>query len=179
MARVKGGYLNGTYDVPNKQPLDSRMLVRKRADLIDPSVWKTNGSTANESGHYNGMIVAVSSDGEHNGVYYLTNRAAITADNYAAYKTALANGEDVDPYFTMWTKLAEVDDDDEKSVVNAKTYFDFPSIGNVDTIYKAETEKKIYQWNPEALKYEVISETETSSDWADIKIIDGGDADGE
>lgn len=177
MARVKGGYLGGTYDVPNKQPLDSRMLVTKRADLINPSIWKTNGSTTGEYGYYNGMIVAVSSDGEHNGVYYLTNKAAITADNYTAYKDALINGKDVDSYFTMWTKLAEVDDEDEKSVVNAKTHFDFPSIGNVDTIYKAETEKKIYQWNPEALKYEVISETEDDGD-LEINLINGGNANG-
>ena len=110
MARVKGGYLSGIYDIPNKQPLDSRMLVTKRADLINPSVWKTNGSTTGEVGHYNGMIVAVNSDGEHNGVYYLTDRAAITTDNYAAYKTALAAGEDVTTYFSMWMKLGTLDD---------------------------------------------------------------------
>lgn len=105
MARVKGGYLGGTYDLPKKQPLDSRMLVTKRADLINPSVWKTNGSPTGESGHYNGMIVSVSSDGIYNGVYYLTDRAAITDENYAAYKAALAAGEDVESYFSMWTKL--------------------------------------------------------------------------
>ena len=106
MARVKGGYLGGTYDIPKKQPLDSRMLVTKRADLINPSVWKVNGSTAGEFGHYNGMIVSVSSDGIYSGVYYLTDRTAITDENYAAYKAALAAGEDIEVYFSMWTKLA-------------------------------------------------------------------------
>lgn len=105
MARVKGGYLGGTYDIPKKQPLDSRMLVTKRADLINPSVWKTNGSTTGETGHYNGMIVSVNSDGVYNGVYYLTDRMAITDENYAAYKDALAAGEDIESYFSMWTKL--------------------------------------------------------------------------
>lgn len=105
MARVKGGYLGGTYDIPKKQPLDSRMLVTKRVDLINPSVWKTNGSTTGEFGHYNGMIVSVSSDGIYNGVYYLNDRTAITDENYAAYKNALAAGEDVEIYFSMWTKL--------------------------------------------------------------------------
>lgn len=105
MARVKGGYLGGTYDIPKKQPLDSRMLVTKRADLINPSVWKTNGSTTGESGHYNGMIVSVNSDGTYNGVYYLTDRTAITDENYTTYKDALAAGEDVESYFSMWTKL--------------------------------------------------------------------------
>ena len=108
MARVKGGYLGGTYDIPKKQPLDSRMLVTKRVDLINPSVWKTNGSTTGESGHYNGMIVSVSSDGIYNGVYYLNDRTAITDENYAAYKNALAVGEDVEIYFSMWTKLGMV-----------------------------------------------------------------------
>ena len=110
MARVKGGYLGGIYDVPKKQPLDSRMLVTKRVDLINPSVWKTNGSTTGELGHYNGMIVAVNSDGVYNGIYYLTDRSAITDENYAAYKDALAAGEDVESYFLMWTKLGTLND---------------------------------------------------------------------
>ena len=105
MARVKGGYLGGTYDIPKKQPLDSRMLVTKRVDLINPSVWKTNGSTTGEFGHYNGMIVAVNSDGIYNGVYYLTDRSAITDENYAAYKDSLATGSDIEHYFSMWVKL--------------------------------------------------------------------------
>jgi hypothetical protein len=110
MARVKGGYLGGIYDIPKKQPLDSRMLVTKRVDLINPSVWKTNGSTTGEFGHYNGMIVSVNSDGIYNGVYYLTDRTAITDGNYSAYKTALAAGEDINPYFSMWVKLGTLDD---------------------------------------------------------------------
>lgn len=110
MARVKGGYLGGTYDVPNKQPLDSRMLVTKRADLINPSVWKTNGSTSGEFGHYNGMIVSVNSDGDYNGIYYLTDRNAITSENYSAYNTALNAGNDVFPYFSMWIKLGTLAD---------------------------------------------------------------------
>lgn len=105
MARVKGGYLGGIYDIPKKQPLDSRMLVTKRADLINPSVWKTNGSTTGESGHYNGMIVSVNSDGIYNGIYYLIDRTAVTDENYTAYKNALAIGENVDIYFSMWMKL--------------------------------------------------------------------------
>ena len=113
MARVKGGYLGGIYDIPKKQPLDSRMLVTKKVDLINPSTWKTGGSPTGEFGHYNGMIVAVNSDGIYNGVYYLTNRNAITEDNYAAYKVALAAGEDVSSYFAMWTKLGTLDELDD------------------------------------------------------------------
>lgn len=73
---------------------------------------------------------------------------------------------------TPWNDLPYIG---ESSVVNASTHYDFPSIGREDVIYKAETEKKIYQWNPEALKYEVISETE-SGGVLDIELINGGSA---
>jgi hypothetical protein len=108
MARVKGGLFTGMLDVNKRFPLDSRMLVTKREDLINPTVWKTN--TLNTEATYNVMIVSVNSDGEHNGVYYLIDRKLITAENYSAYKVALAAGEDVDPYFSMWMKLGTLGD---------------------------------------------------------------------
>lgn len=108
MGRVKGGLFAMVLDANKRFPLDSRMLVTKREDLINPTVWITNTLTTEAT--YNGMIVAVNSDGEYNGVYYLTDRKAITADNYAAYKTALAAGENVDTYFAMWKKLSTTDD---------------------------------------------------------------------
>ena len=108
MARVKGGLFTTILDVNKRFPLDSRMLVTKREDLINPAIWITNTLTTEST--YNGMIVAVNSDGEYNGVYYLTNRTAITADNYSAYKTALAAGENVDTYFAMWKKLSTTDE---------------------------------------------------------------------
>lgn len=43
-----------------------------------------------------------------------------------------------------------------KGVVNADTHYDFPSVGSTEMIYKAQTEKLIYQWNPTELKYEVL-----------------------
>lgn len=134
MARVKGGYLGGTYDIPKKQPLDSRMLVTKRADLINPSVWKTNGSATSEFGHYNGMIVSVNSDGIYNGVYYLTDRTAITADNYEAYRTALAAGEDITSYFSMWMKLGTLADLEviESRLQDLRGYVD-EQVGSIST----------------------------------------------
>ena len=104
MARVKGGLFTSTLDVSKRFPLDSRMLVTKREDLINPTIWLTNTLTTEAT--YNGMIVSVSSDG----VYYLTDRTAVTADNYSAYQTALAAGEDVESYFSMWKKLGTLDD---------------------------------------------------------------------
>lgn len=108
MSRVKGGKITVTYDSTKRQPLDSRMLVTKRADLINPAIWITNTLTTEAT--YNGMIVSVNSDGVYNGVYYLTDRTAVTADNYAAYQAALAAGEDVESYFSMWTKLGTTND---------------------------------------------------------------------
>lgn len=108
MARVKGGLFTATLDVNKRFPLDSRMLVTKREDLINPKTWITN--TLSTDSTYNIMIVSVNSDGEHNGVYYLVDRKAITADNYSAYQVALEAGRDVNPYFSMWMKLGTLSD---------------------------------------------------------------------
>ena len=171
MGRVKGGLFTTLLDVNKRFPLDSRMLVSKREDLINPTVWVTNTLTTEAT--YNGMIVAVNTDGEYNGVYYLIDRMAITADNYSAYKTALSAGEDVEKYFSMWKKLSTVDDG---GVFNAQTRYDFPSIGKVNIIYKAENEKLLYQWNSAELKYEVLGATSSGS--LDITLINGGNANG-
>lgn len=108
MSRVKGGLFTATLDVNKRFPLDSRMLVSKREDLINPKTWITN--TLATDATYNVMIVSVNSDGEHNGVYYLLDRKAITADNYSAYQAALSDGLDVNPYFSMWMKLGTLSD---------------------------------------------------------------------
>lgn len=64
----------------------------------------------------------------------------------------------------------------EASVVNAQTRLGFPSIGRVNTIYKAEAEKCIYQWNPTTSMYELLGSTEISGDLTAIEIIHGGNA---
>ncbi len=108
MARVKGGLFTATLDVNKRFPLDSRMLVAKREDLINPATWITNTLTTEAT--YNVMIVSVNADGEYNGVYYLINRNEITEENYTAYKASLTAGEDIDHYFSMWMKLGTLDD---------------------------------------------------------------------
>ena len=75
---------------------------------------------------------------------------------------------------TAWNDLTYIGEI-ETSVVNAETHFDFPSIGDANVIYKAEEEKKIYQWNSVSMAYEVVNE-ERSFD--DIEIINGGNANG-
>lgn len=74
---------------------------------------------------------------------------------------------------TAWNDLPYIG---EASVVNAQTYYDFPSIGRANVIYKAEAEKSIYQWNTTALKYELLGSTEISGDLSNIEIIHGGAA---
>lgn len=64
----------------------------------------------------------------------------------------------------------------ETSVFNAETHYDFPSIGSVNVIYKAESEKLLYQWNAEQLKYDILSETNVSTDVSNIELINGGNA---
>ena len=64
---------------------------------------------------------------------------------------------------------------DSKSVFNAETHYDFPSVGSVDMIYKAQSEKLIYQWNPTELKYEALGST-VEVDIGNIELIYGGNA---
>lgn len=47
---------------------------------------------------------------------------------------------------------------EDSSVYNAKTRHDFPSVGDVNVIYKAESERLIYQWNPDESTYEALCE---------------------
>lgn len=75
---------------------------------------------------------------------------------------------------TEWNTLKYVGEYGS-GVMNAETHFDFPSFGDANIIYKAEKEKKIYQWNSSSLVYEVISD---ESELSDIEIINGGNANG-
>ena len=69
--------------------------------------------------------------------------------------------------------------EDGTGVVNAATRSDFPSVGNVNYIYKAADEKKIYQWNDIDKTYEALAQSEGGSGGEiNITKIHGGDADG-
>ena len=146
MARVKGGLFTATLDVNKRFPLDSRALVSKREDLINPKTWTTN--TLSTESTYNIMVVSVNSDGEYNGVYYLLDRKAITADNYSAYKTALGAGQDVNSYFSMWMKLgtlsdlAEVEKRLKELIDNVKPTMNLVPVDGTIVIEGAESEDK-------------------------------------
>lgn len=62
------------------------------------------------------------------------------------------------------------------SIVNAKTHLDFPSIGNPNVIYKAEEERKLYQWDEEGLTYVAL---DSGAEMPDVEIIHGGNASGD
>ena len=86
-------------------------------------------------------------------------------------KNALKIGDGV----TAWKDLDYIGGS-SGGVFNAKTHYEFPSIGSIDMIYKAESERKIYQWNDQELKYEVLSEIEITMQ--DLEVIHGGNANG-
>lgn len=74
---------------------------------------------------------------------------------------------------TPWNDLPYIG---ENEVFNAQTHYDFPSIGKVNTIYKAESEQQVYQWNSTELTYEPLNVN--SGSVIDIDLINGGNANG-
>lgn len=64
-----------------------------------------------------------------------------------------------------------------KGVYNADTHYDFPSVGKIDVIYKAQSEKLMYQWNPTELKYEALGAS-VEIDVNSVETINGGNAHG-
>ncbi len=71
-----------------------------------------------------------------------------------------------------WNNLKWKDGDSEGGVVNADTHYDFPSVGRIDIIYKANKEGMLYQWIEEELKYKSLNPFDN------IEIINGGNANG-
>lgn len=124
---------------------------------------------------------------------YITNNTLVEA----LKKTSTATKDYVDSNFQKSTdenlltenktivgainEILEMIPDDvmtEKQVYNADTHYDFPSIGSVNVIYKAYTERKTYQWNEKKMIYETLDEDDINADVSDITLIDGGNADG-
>lgn len=103
MARLKGGLFTSTLDVNKRAPLDSRELVTKYEDLINPAIWIVN--TTSSDALFDGLCVSVNENSENKGKYFLLDRKAITEENYNNYLTAKENGEDTARYFSMWSKI--------------------------------------------------------------------------
>ena len=64
-------------------------------------------------------------------------------------KLKIGNGVDT------WLSLKYIGED-KILVVNANTHYDFPVVGDVNVLYKASQEKKLYQWNAERYEYELL-----------------------
>ena len=62
------------------------------------------------------------------------------------------------------------------SIYDAATHNEFPSVGDPDVIYKASEEKRLYQWNPDELKYEALITSVPFGDISDGTTISGGGA---
>lgn len=63
-------------------------------------------------------------------------------------------------------------------VVEKNTKDGFPSVGMSDVLYKAKEEKRIYWWNPTSSTYEVLWEEPQTEGIENIKLINGGNANG-
>lgn len=68
-----------------------------------------------------------------------------------------------------------VDEKHIEYIVSKKKKENFPQKGLPNVLYKAEKEKKLYQWNPDSLEYEVLGGSSTGG-IENIKLINGGNS---
>jgi len=81
MGRNKGTFnFSSTFEVLNKAPLDARLVVDIKADLIDPSTWR---DAVDLVWLFDGIVVSVVSDPstDNNGLYFLTEVSTYTNYN--------------------------------------------------------------------------------------------------
>lgn len=62
----------------------------------------------------------------------------------------------------------------EHNIVNYATHNEFPLVGNVNYIYKANDESMLYHWDEEKMDYVILGPSEI--DDSIINYIDGGNA---
>lgn len=135
MARYKGkANLSTTYDVTYWGPLDTRMLVPKKADLFLEETWIPLRSK--DSSAYDGMIVAVAEDtADNNGIYYLKDYTSLTSED-------------------SWIKLATLNQINELKQL----------IENIDipagSITEEQVDEKINQLRNELLAKNYITESD-------------------
>ena len=81
MARNKGTFnFAANFEVLTKAPLDARLVVDTKANLIQTSIWQDGGGN---SWLYKGIVVSVVSDPStsNNGLYFLTDETTYTNPN--------------------------------------------------------------------------------------------------
>lgn len=99
MARNKGTFnFAANFEVLTKAPLDARMVVDTKANLISPAIWQDNALNV---WLYKGLTVSVVSDPStsNNGLYFLTDE-----NTYTSYSSWLkiGDGVSVDASGTSW-----------------------------------------------------------------------------
>lgn len=60
--------------------------------------------------------------------------------------------------YSHWLELPYLGEDGT-GIYNAATHLDFPSVGKSNVIYKASDELKLYQWNDNYARYELLVDT--------------------
>lgn len=81
MSRNKGTFnFSANFEVLSKAPLDARLVVSNKGDLISPSIWQDASSNV---WLYKGILVSVVSDPstENNGLYFLLDETQYTNYN--------------------------------------------------------------------------------------------------
>lgn len=79
--------------------------------------------------------------------------------------------------FEEWEKMLDDLKTSSLQVFNGKSRYDFPSVGSSAVIYKAQRERRLYQWNENNMVYETLCDSGGGgSDVSDVTIICGGNA---
>ena len=96
---------------------------------------------------------------------------ALAEPGFVQDKNQLKIGDGVTP----WKELPFIEGAEAESIlVTANTKNEFPAVGNADILYRARSEKQLYQWNSETMEYEVLVGSGLSTD--EVLILYGGSA---
>lgn len=153
-----------------------KMPVRKRARPTDSEY------TEDEVENYDRLVARLNE--AINDVYDLQadfENMNVVAESLPDTAEATANWDSETSTLTIGVPRSPATGDGAgyvQQVYNAQTHFEFPSVGSPNVIYKAEAERKIYQWNQNGLMYETISES-SGGDLPEFDVIYGGDANGD
>ena len=166
MSRARGIFnLSGNYDPLISAPLDARMVVGLKADLINPATWQ-RGSTKTPY-VFNGLLTVVTkeTDKNLNGLYLLLDATNYTVES-SWYKIA-----DIRDVESLNEKIDNVQPSGGGGSVTVDTRNKLPNLGNSGTTYFVKDENATYRWDDTDLKYYCVGR-----DYQEIKVINGGNA---
>lgn len=173
MARYEGLFMApANYEPLIAAPFDARELVEARSDLLNPATWET--SEGRGVWTYVGMKVVVSSDVDVNkrGLYILINDDFTKLENWRK----CADETDIARLYEELENIQPSEGGSNDVVVN--TVADLPLEGDENATYYVLEDKSIRKWNLANNEYIVFGDTDEDSDIENIKIIYGGDSNG-